>query len=75
MTRCVTRAKINYRAKFQAQGSPTSPDKEALVPQDTLREHDAGITHLPELLVDHTKLECVVDFVFIVRHYHLGRLE
>lgn len=35
----------------------------------------AALTHLPELLVDDTKLECVVDLVLIISHYHLGGLQ
>lgn len=47
----------------------------SLVDRDMLHESGTGTTHLPELLIDHTKLECVVDLVFIIRHYHLGRLQ
>lgn len=34
-----------------------------------------ALTHLPELLVDDTKLESVVDLMLIISHYHLGGLQ
>lgn len=42
--------------------------------RDELQETGTGSAHLPELLIDHTKLERVVDLMFIIRHDHLGRL-
>lgn len=43
--------------------------------RDMPHESGVGRTHLPELLIDHTELECVVDLMFIIGHYHLGCLQ
>lgn len=32
------------------------------------------VSHLPKLLVDDSKLEGVVDFMFVIRYYQLGSL-
>lgn len=69
MTRGAAHGRINARLEsvLVKRGS--------LVHRDMLRESSTGTTHLPELLIDHTKLERVVDLVLIIRHYHLGCLQ
>lgn len=69
MTRGAAHGKINVRVEsVLVKCGP-------LVHRDMLHESGVGTTHLPELLIDHTELECVVDLMFIIRHYHLGCLQ
>lgn len=69
MTRGAAHGRINVRAESVLMKCGS------LVHRDMHHESVVGTTHLPELLIDHTKLECVVDLMFIIRHYHLGCLQ
>lgn len=69
MTQGAAHGRINIR------GESVLVKRGSLVHRDRLHENGVGTTHLPELLIDHTKLERVVDLMFIIRHYHLGCLQ